>query len=146
VHAGGGTDTLTGGAGADIFFAGGKTKMTGHGGANRFTFADIGANTITDFAASASNMIVLRDSGFNLGIDEGLGTGSAKHLAASVFVANSTGSFTTTGQRFAYNKTTGALRYDKDGSGGSFSASTVVVLSGHPSLSAGTSGKIFFIA
>jgi Ca2+-binding RTX toxin-like protein len=144
VHAGTGTDTLKGGAGADLFYAGGKTKMTGGDGANRFTFADIGANTIADFAASSSNMIVLRDSGFNLGVDEGLGTGSAQHLAASVFVANSTGSFTTTGQRVAYNTTTGALRYDKDGNGASFSASTVVVLSGHPSLGAGASGQIFF--
>ncbi len=144
VHAGGGTDTLTGGAGADIFYADGKTKMTGGGGANRFTFADIGTNTITDFAASSSNMIVLRDSGFNLGIDDGMGTGSAQHLAASVFVANSTGSFTTTGQRFAYNKTTGALRYSHDGSGSASSA--VVVLSGHPSLSAGASGQMFFIS
>ncbi|MGC2412054.1 MAG: hypothetical protein WA459_05075 [Stellaceae bacterium] len=144
VHAGGGTDTLAGGAGADIFFAGGKTKMTGGSGANRFTFADIGSNTITDFAASSTNMIVLRDSGFNLGVDDGMGTGSAQHLAASVFVTNSTGSFTTTGQRFAYNTTNGTLRYDKDGSGGSFSAGTVVVLSGHPVLSAGSAGNLFF--
>ncbi len=146
VHAGVGTDTLKGGAGNDIFYAGGKTKMTGGAGKNQFTFADIGTNGITDFAASAGNELVLRKSGFNLGADQGLATGTPKHLAASVFVANSTGTFTTTGQRFAYNTTNGTLRYDKDGSGGSFGASTVVVvvLSGHPSLSAGASGKIFF--
>ncbi len=144
VHAGTGTDTLKGGAGGDIFYAGGKTTMTGHGGANQFTFAHIGTNGITDFGASTNNKIVLRDFGFNLGIDEGLGTGSLRHLAASVFVANSTGNFTTPGQRFAYNTTNGTLRYDKDGSGVSFSASTVVVLSGDPSLSAGSTGNIFF--
>jgi hypothetical protein len=65
-----------------------------------------------------------------------------QHLAASVFVANSTGTFTNAGQRFAYNTMTGALSYSATGSGSASSA--VVVLSGHPSLSAGASGQIFF--
>ncbi|MGC2411431.1 MAG: hypothetical protein WA459_01885 [Stellaceae bacterium] len=141
VHAGTGADTLKGGAGKDTFYAGGNTTMTGGAGANQFTFADIGTNRITDFGASASNELVLKNSGFNLGADEGLGTATPQHLAASVFT---TGAFTTTSQRFAYNTTTGTLRYDKDGSGASFSASTVVVLTGHPSLSAGSAGNLFF--
>jgi hypothetical protein len=142
VHAGSGVDTLTGGAGADIFYAGGKATMTGHGGANRFTFAHIGTNRITDFAASASNEIVVRNSGFNLGADQGLGTSSPRHLLASVFVSNSAGAFTTANRRFAYNTTTGALSYSAIGSGSAGSA--VVVLAGHPGLSAGASGQMFF--
>jgi len=144
VHAGAGADTLRGGSGNDIFYAGGKTTMTGGLGANQFTFAHIGANRITDFGASASNEIVLRNSGFNLGADQGMGTGTPQHLAASVFVANSTGAFTNTGQRFAYNTTTGALSYSAHGSGSA--GSRVVVLAGHPTLAAGLAGHVFFTA
>jgi Ca2+-binding RTX toxin-like protein len=133
---------FTGGAGNDIIVAGSVTTMTGGGGANQFTFADIGTNGITDFAASASNKIVLRDSGFNLGVDEGLGTASLQHLAAGVFVANAGGTFTTTSQRFAYNTTTGALSYSASGSGSAGSA--VAVLAGHPALAAGGAGQVFF--
>jgi Ca2+-binding RTX toxin-like protein len=57
---------------------------------------------------------------------------------------HSTGTFTKTSQRFAYNTTTGTLRYDRDGSGSGFSASAVVVLSGHPALAAGLAGNLFF--
>ncbi len=117
--------------------------MTGGGGANRFTFADIGINGITDFGASASNEIVLRKSGFNLGVDQTLATGTPQHLAASVFVANSTGAFTTTSQRFAYNTTTGVLSYAADGSGSS-SKAAVVTLTDHAGLSAGSTGNLFF--
>ena len=142
VRAGTGVDTLKGGAGNDIFYAGGKTTMTGGAGANQFSFAHIGTNKITDFGASAKNELVLRKSGFNLGADESLATGTPKHLAASVFIANSTGTFTTTSQRFAYNKTTGKLSYSAHGSGSA--PSTVVTLTGHPSLSAGPTGNLFF--
>ncbi|HEV2334513.1 MAG TPA: hypothetical protein VGS13_03340, partial [Stellaceae bacterium] len=142
VHAGIGADKLRGGAGSDTFYAGGKTTMTGGAGANHFTFAHIGTNVVTDFGASAKNELVLRKSGFNLGADESLATGTPKHLATSVFVANSTGTFTTTAQRFAYNKTTGRLSYSAHGSGSA--ATTVVTLTGHPSLSAGATGDLFF--
>jgi Ca2+-binding RTX toxin-like protein len=135
---------FTGGAGNDIIVAGSRTTMTGGAGANQFTFAHIGTNGITDFAASASNEIVLRNSGFNLGVDQGHGTTSPQHLTASVFVANSSGAFTNTGQRFAYNTTTGALSYSASGSGSAGSA--VVVLAGHPTLAAGLAGHVFYTA
>ncbi|HEV2335891.1 MAG TPA: hypothetical protein VGS13_10370, partial [Stellaceae bacterium] len=136
--------TLKGGAGNDIFYAGGKTTMTGGGGANQFTFAHIGTNRITDFAVSTGNELVLRNSGFNLGADQGMGTNTPQHLLASVFVANSSGAFTNTGQRFAYNTTTGALSYSANGSGSA--GSSVVVLAGHPTLAAGLAGHVFFTA
>jgi Ca2+-binding RTX toxin-like protein len=135
---------FTGGAGNDIIVAGPLTTMTGGAGANQFTFAHIGTNSITDFGASVSNEIVLRNSGFNLGADQGHGTASPQHLAWSAFAANSTGKFTTTSQRFAYNTTTGALSYSADGSGSAGSA--VAVLAGHPALAAGLAGNMFFTA
>jgi Ca2+-binding RTX toxin-like protein len=48
IYAGTGVDKLTGGAGGDVFFAGGKTTMTGKAGANQFTFSAPGSNTVAD--------------------------------------------------------------------------------------------------
>jgi Ca2+-binding RTX toxin-like protein len=144
IAAGSGTDTLIGGAGNDILVARSNTTMTGGGGANQFTFAHIGTNGITDFGASASNEIVVRNSGFNLGADQGHGTASPQHLAWSAYAGNSTGTFRTTSQRFAYNTTNGTLSYSADGSGSAGSA--VVVLAGHPNLVPGLIGNLFFTA
>ena len=134
---------FAGGGGADIIKAGTTATMTGGGGANQFIFSAVGTHTITDFATSASNAIVFRNAGFDLGIDNGQGSG---FLDASLFVANTTGTFTTTSQRFAYNTTGGGLFYDPDGSGTSFGKTAVALLTDHATLSAGATGNLFFVA
>lgn len=141
-----GTNDLVfvGGAGDDIIQPSTTATMTGGAGNNQFTFADIGTRTITDFGASAGNELVLRNSGFNLGVDNGLGTATPQHLDASVFVADAGGVFTTPGQRFAYDPTSGTLYYDANGSGTPFSKSAVVTLTDHATLSAGNLGNLYF--
>jgi hypothetical protein len=74
VHAGIGADRLTGGAGNDVFYAGGKTTMTGGGGANEFVFKTAGSNMIKDFHVSAKNELVFSNAGFNLGRTGGAAT------------------------------------------------------------------------
>jgi Ca2+-binding RTX toxin-like protein len=139
-----GANTLvfTGGAGSDKIFLGAAiATVAGGAGSNQFTFANVGAHTISDFASGTSNRLIFRDSGFSLGVDEGLGTTTQQQLNSSLFVSNAGGTFTSTGQRFAYNTTNGTLSYDADGSGTTSTASAVVVLTGHPSLSA---SSLFF--
>ncbi|MGH7060028.1 MAG: beta strand repeat-containing protein [Stellaceae bacterium] len=143
---GGNLAVLKGGGGNDVLIAGRKTRMTGRSGANVFVFTAIGSSRITDFAISKGNTIELRDADFNLGIDDGHGKTAPQHLDAAVFVADKTGAFTTTGQRFAYATGTGVLSYDPDGNGTHFAASRVATLTGDPTLSAGPTGDIFFVA
>ncbi|HEY1260379.1 MAG TPA: hypothetical protein VGF34_14120, partial [Stellaceae bacterium] len=143
---GGNVATLKGGGGNDTLIAGRKTTMTGGGGANVFVFTVTGSNRISDFATGKGNTIELKDAGFNLGVDDGHGKAVPQHLAASVFVADKTGAFTTARQRFAYDTGTGVLSYDADGSGTHSAASTVATLTGHPALGAGPAGDIFFVA
>ncbi len=111
VHAGKGVDVLKGGAGNDIFFAGGKTTMTGAKGANEFVFSAPGSNTITDFTASAANeMLFVSGSGFSLP-----GATASPQPLGALFTQNATGAFTATSQRFAYDKTDGDLFYSGSG-------------------------------
>jgi Ca2+-binding RTX toxin-like protein len=140
-YAGPGTDTITGGAGNDAFFAGGNTSMTGNGGTNVFVFAATGVtNQITDFAASVSNEIALSNFGFALGL--GNSTATPQPLPAALIGGLTAGTFTTSAQRFAYNQSTGQLLFDADGNGAA-SSQVVATLTGDPVVNA---SQLFFVA
>ncbi len=123
VYAGTGVDKLTGGAGGDVFFAGGKTVMTGKAGANQFTFSAPGSNTVADFAASAANTLMfISGAGFSL-----TGAGATPKPLGALFT---TGAFTNSTQRFAYSG--GKLFYSATGS--SSNEKLVATLTGSPTL------------
>ena len=118
---------IHGGAGNDVFHAGGDTVMTGGLGTNQFWFSGIGSNTITDFGATGStDEIVLSNTGFSLGLS-GFGP-----LPAGLFIKDPTGAFTASTQRFAYDTTNGELFYSASGS--TTSEHLVATLAGHPAL------------
>ncbi len=138
VHAGSGVDKLTGGAGGDVFFAGGKTVMTGKTGRNQFVFSAPGGNTIADFAVSSTNEIAFGNAGFKLHLSGA--AASPKPLPASLFTENSTGAFTKTTQRFAYDTTNGKLFFSASGT--TATEHLVVTLAGDPTL---TASHLFFV-
>jgi len=138
VHAGSGADTLTGGAGNDFFYAGGDTSMTGNAGTNAFVFSAVGNNTIADFTASTTNEIAFSNSGFALGLSGASPT--PKPLPATLFVSDSTGTFTATTERFAYGTTNGELFYSASGT--TATEHLVAKLTGDPNL---TASHLFFV-
>jgi Ca2+-binding RTX toxin-like protein len=112
----GGNDTLLGGAGADILTGGaGNDMLTGGSEADVFVFsAALGAanvDTLTDFSAAADTLYLSKS------VFAALGTAGI-YLPTADFRA---GAGVTTAEdasdRILYNTTTGALYYDKDGTG-----------------------------
>jgi serralysin len=122
LNGGGGIDTLAGGRGND--------KLTGGAQADYFVFnaalsAASNRDTITDY--SAADTIRLENAIFTAFTATGTIKADAFHAAAGA-----TGAHDAT-DRVVYNTTTGALYYDKDGSGGA-AATHFATLSNHAAL------------
>ncbi|MBD2622923.1 calcium-binding protein [Microcystis flos-aquae FACHB-1344] len=115
---GDGNDSLNGGDGNDTLNGGpGTDTLTGGAGADRFVFSSStqGIDTITDFnPAVGEDLIQVTRTGF--GGSTALPSLGALTTAQFLSGAGAT-SATTTAQRFIYNTTDGALRFDVDGTG-----------------------------
>ncbi|HLO79125.1 MAG TPA: hypothetical protein VK196_21925 [Magnetospirillum sp.] len=114
---GGGTDTLSGGAGDDTYVI------------------DNGGDVIRDFTVAQQDKIVIVSANFG-----NLGNPSTHSLAASQFRAGS--GFTTTSQRILYNPATGLLTYDSNGSASGGTIANLATLTTKPVLTA----TAFYIA
>lgn len=138
---------LIGGSVADTLIAGQHVTLTGGLGADKFEFTMPGSaatpdiDTITDFAHGADK-IGVSNSGFALG----LGGSFPQPLPASLFVANSTGSFTNSTQRFAYDTTSGTLVYGSSGVSPTGVHDLVATLSSHPTVPTVTAADLFVVA
>jgi Ca2+-binding RTX toxin-like protein len=124
---GAGNDTLTGGAGSDVFLFDTAFSAPNPQGYN-YPPLSSGIDTLTDFTSGADK-IHLSDNVFTA-------LGSAGALAASEFVANTTGVATTATQRVIYNTASGALFYDADGSGAQHAGIQIALIGAisHPAL------------
>ena len=138
---------LIGGIGADTLTAGLHTAMTGGAGADLFLFTTPGtvatpdAHKITDFA-HALDKLGFRDAGFDLGVNEDMGTSALQAIAPALFSTHTDGTFAAGDNWFAYNTDTGRLYYDAVGSGAGHAPQLVATLTCHPTLA---TGDLFFV-
>jgi hypothetical protein len=140
-HAGTGTDSFTGGFENDIIYAGtGLGTYTAGSGSNRLVFMadNLPTQTLNNFQASVDTVLVYgihASTGFDLGsTDNSLNQAAATVIDPSIFIANASGDFTSSSQRFAYDTTNGQLHYSATGS--SASESLVATLTGAPAMAA----------
>jgi Ca2+-binding RTX toxin-like protein len=126
-----GNDTIDGGGGSDTIIGGiGRDTLTGGAAADTFVLVpgSIHADRITDFT---HDLDILSVSAAAFG--SGLAAGA---LAPERFVANDTGIATTVDHRFVYERDTGRLFFDSDGSGAA-ARMLIATLTTLPTLDAG---------
>lgn len=119
-----GNDTLFSGAGNDFLAGGlGNDTLTGGGGSDRFYFGfpDEGVDIITDFS-SADDRLQVEDVDFGGGLQPGSITAAQFRLGSSA---------QDTSDRFIYNRSTGTLFFDSDGTGNNTQVQ-LATLSGSP--------------
>jgi hypothetical protein len=85
--------------------------------------------------------LVFRATGFDLGVDNGLGTATPQPIAANLFSSHTDGTFATPDNRFAYDGGTGRLYYDADGSNAGSTPVLLANLGSHAHLGA---ANLFF--
>ena len=123
-----GADTLNGSTGADTLNGGtGSDRLSGGAGLDRFVFDSVlgaDSDTITDLAAG--DLIVLDRNVF-----AALSGGTAL-TAVEFSSAAGLSAATTAQQRILHDSTTGALRYDSDGTGGSVAVQFATLNVGAP--------------
>lgn len=120
-----GANMLKGGAKDDVIQGNaGADTLTGNAGNDQFVFNDTAStDTITDFNAHPTqgnspngDLLVFSDAIFDLGANEGTGTGTATAFTAGILELTGT-TFASANSRFGFDTTTGDLYYDADGSG-----------------------------
>jgi Ca2+-binding RTX toxin-like protein len=129
--AGLGDDTISGAAGNDTINGGlGNDMLTGGAGADKFVFnttlSSTNIDTITDFVHGSDKIQLARSIMTNVGVVGVLKSADFKLSTATL----------DTSDRIIYNKTTGDLSYDSDGSGVGLAIKIAIIgTSSHPTLS-----------
>jgi len=119
----GGNDTINGGAGNDKISGGeGKDTLAGNTGADTYYFSNaLGASNVDTIKGFSSiDLISLNASIFTK-------AGPAGTLAASAFVANTSGKAGDASDRIIYETDTGILRYDPDGTGAAAATAFAII-------------------
>jgi Ca2+-binding RTX toxin-like protein len=119
-----GNDILAGGSGSDTLIGGASSDtLTGGAGADRFTFNSRteGSDRIVDFNVT-DDTIAVSASGFGGSLTVGGAISSAQFAIATKAIDTS--------DRFIYNKTSGALFFDSDGTGSSAQTQIATLSSG----------------
>jgi Ca2+-binding RTX toxin-like protein len=115
LNLGSGTYDVAVGNGADTIILGnGKYNVATGNGTDLFIYTT--PTGLLTMSFSSHDEIVFRNSGFDLGTNNGHGTSTPQAIAASLFSSNTNGTFATTANRFAYDQSTGNLYYDASGS------------------------------
>jgi hypothetical protein len=136
------TNGFTGGFENDTIYAGtGSGSFTAGSGSDTIVFikGNLPNQTLNSFQVSADDILVYgthASGGFDLGsTDNPLNPSTPTALDPSIFVANVSGDFTSSTQRFAYDTTNRQLFYSATGS--NTSESHIATLTGAPDITAG---------